>query len=134
MHQNSVYKYGKFCITWNFSICDSIFTWHKHITSKISDGMYRGAIRHSNEIVSFYQTFTNPIWSERSTPHFTITPYSSHCFLAVGTFGNDCVQGWSTGKVSSKISDKHLESSLRIAATTIKPDWCINTTKTRSNI
>ena len=30
------------------------------------------------------------------------------------------------GKISSKISDEHLENSLRIANTSVNPDWCIH--------
>ena len=36
--------------------------------------------------------------------------------------------------ISSKISDEHLESSLRMAATATEPAWCISFTKTRPNI
>lgn len=37
-------------------------------------------------------------------------------------------------KISSKISGKHLESSVRIATSAIKPAWCVGFTKTRSRI
>lgn len=36
--------------------------------------------------------------------------------------------------ISTKISDEHLENSLRIATTSIEQDKCISITKTRSNI
>ena len=37
-------------------------------------------------------------------------------------------------KISSKISDEYLESSLRIAATAIEPDWCVSFIETIPNI
>ena len=37
-------------------------------------------------------------------------------------------------KIASKISDKHLESSLRIGTASTELHWCISSTKPRSNI
>lgn len=44
----------------------------------------------------FFLTF---LLAQRGILHFTIMPYSCHCFLAVRTFVNSCFQGWCTGRV-----------------------------------
>ena len=43
--------------------------------------------------------FTSFTLQDKNIPHFTITPYSCYCVLAVHAFVNNCFQGWSTGRV-----------------------------------
>ena len=81
---------------------------------------------------SLYQTSTSPLWPERNTPPFTVTSYSRHCCLEVYTHLFSRMKHRKS-KISSKISDKHPESPLRMAATTIKPGWG-SFTNIRSNI
>ena len=45
-----------------------------------------------------YQTFISVILLENNIPHFTVTPYLSHHFLAVRTFVDNYYEEWSTGR------------------------------------
>jgi len=80
-------------------------------------------------IISLYQTFVSPLLPESNIPHLPITPYWCHCFWQYARL-------WTTvfkhrkSKISSKISDEHLESW--IAAAAIELAWCTSFTKTRS--
>ena len=49
--------------------------------------------------------------------------YLCHHYLATPAFVSNYFQEWNTlSKIRTKISDEHLENSLRVAATSIKPD------------
>jgi len=86
-----------------------------------------------NLTLSLYQTSLSLLLPEREILHFPITSYSCYCFLAVCTFVKNC-QGWCTRRVKChRKPDEHLESSLGISTTAIKPRWCICFTKARSN-
>ena len=80
-------------------------------------------------IISLYQTFVSPLLPESNIPHLPIAPYWCHCFWQYARL-------WTTvfkhrkSKISSKISDEPLESS--IAAAAIELAWCTSFTKTRS--
>jgi len=102
---------------------------------KFSNRMYRVAIR--NLTVSLYQTFISPVLPERKYPsaHSHVLPVS----LLLGSVCI-CEQQCSRMKyrksnVSSKVfTDEPLENSLRMAATAIKPDYCLSFTNTGSYI
>ena len=83
-------------------------------------------IQLKNLIMSLYQTFIRPLLTEKNIPYLPIIPYSWHLFFGSK---NICEQLFlrmkhRKSKISSNISDEHLESSLRIAATAIEPEWC----------
>lgn len=99
-----------------FFISKSIFSQHKYIPFENSQVMYRVAIKSS--ILSLYQNFIIPLLPER------YPSLHSHAFLVPSPLGSTyiCEQLFQRmkhrkSKISSIISDEHLESSLRIAAT-----------------
>lgn len=104
--------------------CDAIFSWHKCITHTFPNGTHRVATRLKEKLscgslVNFYKTYFN---RERYSMFHNHTLFVN-CFLAVCMFVTKPSQGWSTGRVmSSKISDEHLDNSLRVAATSIEQD------------
>ena len=108
-------------------ICKYIFSLHKYVTCQFSNGMHRAAILTfsfmKNLIVCVSWSFIHPLFPETHIPGFTIMPYSCHCYLAAPTFASNYFQEWNTlRKIRTKISDEHLENSLRSATTTINPD------------
>lgn len=80
--------------------------------------------------------FYQPSLSREKHPSLHIPPYSHHCFLAVSTLVNNCFQERSTERATfhQEISDKHPESSQRIAVLAFEPDGGIGFAKTRQHI
>ena len=76
-------------------------------------------IQLKNLIMSLYWTFTRLILAERTIPHFTSMPYFGSMHICEQLFSR---MKHRRSQISSKITDKHLKNSLRIAATSIKPD------------
>jgi len=105
-----------------------------YIIYTFSNGMCRVAIRHSaQKSVSLLDLYKSCItWEKYPLLHSRLVM----SLLPGGTY--ICEQLFSRvkcreGKISSQVSDTHLESSLRMAATAIKPGWCSSYAKTRSN-
>jgi len=120
-------------------ICNSILSQHRYMACEFPNGLYRTAIKHStqkkNLIMPLYQIFISPILGERNTARFTVTPYSCHRFWQYIHLWTAVVKDEvQKSKISSKISEEHLKTSQRTAATAIKPDWDVSFTNTRSHI
>ena len=122
----------------NLCVCvwifNSIFSWHKYITWKISNGLCTVVIRHSTQkfdgmyLLDFYKRERYPLLHSH-TLFTSLLSGSMYC----------CEQLFSGMKhrkneISSKIADKHFETSWRIEITIIKPDQSASFTKTRSNM
>jgi len=70
-------------------------------------------IQLKNVIMSLYQTPVSPLLAERNIPHFTVHVFVKQLFSRMKH---------RKSKISATISDEHLESSLRTAASAIEPD------------
>lgn len=91
---------------------------HKHITCRFSSGPYRFAMRHSTQTSDHYSFLDFYKTREKYPSLHNHTLFMSSLFLAVRPFVNNCFQG--KNNIRTKISDKRLENSLRIATTAIK--------------
>lgn len=68
-------------------ICNSIFSQHKYIICKVSNGMFGAG--NKNVTVSLHQTIISHLLPERNTPHVSVTAHSCHHFW-------QCVCWWTT--------------------------------------
>ena len=117
-------------------ICNSIFSQHKYITCEFSNWMYSVAIRHSTQKSDCVSSLNFTRLIREKYPLFynqalvTSSLFSS-MYVCEQLFSR--MKQWKN-KISSKVSDKHLKSSLRIAATAIKWDWGASFPETRAHI
>jgi len=119
-------------------IFDSICSWCKYITWKCSSGRYRVAVRYSTQkfgrvsLPDFYKPYLN------REKYPSLLNHALFMQLPFGSMdGSEYLSSrikYGKSKISSKISDEHRKDSLRIATTSIKPNWYISFIKTRSNI
>jgi len=104
-------------------VCVTIFSWHKYILCKISNGIYRVAIRYTTQKADKVSLpgFHNPSLAREKYPSL-----HNHNFFMSSLLDNTHFEQplsrmkYKKGKISSKISG-HLESSLRLAVTAIRP-------------
>ena len=117
-------------------ICNSIFSQHKYITCEFSNWMYSVAIRHSTQKSDCVSSLNFTRLIREKYPLFynqalvTSSLFSS-MYVCEQLFSR--MKQWKN-KISSKVSDEYLENSVRISATSTELDWCINFTRTWSNI
>lgn len=95
-------------------VCSSIFSLHKCIIYKYSNGVYRVAVRCSTQksVHVSLQDLHKPCFSREKYPSASPSHlYSCYCFLAQCTIVNNCFKGWPTGRV--KFHQKLLTNTLR---------------------
>ena len=115
-------------------VCDTIFSQHKYMTCKFSNGMYRVAIRYStqkSDHVSLPDFYKPSLTREKYPSLHNHTLFMSSLFGAADV----CEQPFPRmkgrkSKISSEISDEHLDTSLRIASTAVEPGRAISCTNT----
>ena len=118
-------------------ISDTVSSWYKYITCRFSNGTYRVAIRYSTQKSDHV---CSPNLHKTSLTREKCPLLRSQTLLMSSLCDSTymCEQlprmKHRMSKISSKISGKHLESSVRIATSAIKPAWCVGFTKTRSRI
>jgi len=102
-------------------------------------------IQLKNLILTLYQIFRGLLLQEGLWKASEASPLlHSHALFMLVLFGSThicekyCQEDYTSlhgkSKISSEISDEHLENSLRIATTATEAAWCITVTKTRSYI
>jgi len=82
---------------WQF-ISDSVFSQHKYITREFSNWISWVAVERLSCL--FTGLLSKPPPTQEKSPCFIVTSYSCRRFLAVGTFVNNCFEGWSTERAT----------------------------------
>jgi len=113
------------------------FSWHNPLPANFQMDciQLQSDIQLQYLITSLYLTSISPLLPEK------YPSLRNHTFFTSLLFGTTYIceelfsrMKYRKSKISSEISDKHLDRSLRMAATATEPDWWVSITKTKSQI